>query len=855
MTASKLCLIDANSLFYRAFYAIKTQLNNSKGQPTNAVFGFVRMVRKILDALEPDYLAVCFDVGKVTHRTKKFAEYKIHRQPMPDSLVSQVPWIKDVARAYRFPLFECEGYEADDVIATLVKKMKGEVGRVIIVSSDKDILQLVCGNVDVYNPYKEEGLIFTPDVVRERMGVQPERIPDLLALMGDASDNIPGAKGIGEKTARELLNSFDGVEDLIRHKDRISRDSVRKIIEEHEQDVRLSLELAGLHYEVPLSADLKSLKLEAPDNERLWQLYSELEFRGFLKELSEERLSEPGRKQLTIEKKDAEDWESLVGRAEKEGLFALAVNEIDTREKTLKGNVSFDAKTVWGVTEEAVRKLLSLKNCRVVCHDAKTLRHSLSRLGMETKVTFFDTMIAAYLVESSRSVVELDNLIWDSLELKTVSRQDYLGKESHFLLKLESVLSKQLSEKKMEGLFRDVEMPLETVLFDMESCGIRLDTDFLKDLSVKLDKKLAQLMEKIFMLAGCTFNINSPKQLADVLFQKLKLTAVKKTKTGFSTDEEVLSRLSADHELPKILLEFRQMTKLKSTYIDALPGLVDAATGHIHTTFNQAGTETGRLSSSSPNLQNIPIKTELGRSIRKAFIPSEGFDEILSADYSQVELRILAHMSDDPALIKAFSEDLDIHRHTASLIFGVSEKDVTDQMRENAKRVNFGIVYGMSAYGLAKDLKIAPQIAETFIAEYFLRYPRVKSYLDGQVEFVKKEGYVATILGRRRYIPEIHNANHAIRQFAERQAINAPIQGSAADLVKLAMIDLDGLLKKKKLSSRLIIQVHDELVLEVKKSESADVRHLVQTSMEKAMTLSVPLKISMKAGINWLDVA
>ncbi|MFA5038533.1 MAG: DNA polymerase I [Candidatus Omnitrophota bacterium] len=854
MTVSKLCLIDANSLFYRAFYAIKAQLMNSRGQPTNAVFGFVRMVKKILGDIQPQYLAVCFDVGRVTHRTQKFAEYKIHRQPMPDGLLSQVPWIKDVVKAYHFPLFECEGYEADDVIATLVRKMKGEVDKIIIVSSDKDILQLVSENVEVYNPYKEEGLIFTPELVRERLGVRPERIPDLLALMGDASDNIPGARGIGEKTARELLASFDDVEDVIRHKDKIPRESVRKIIAERQQDIRLSRELAGLHYEAPLETDLKSLQVKPPDNERLWDLFSQMELRGFLKELSEERLSEPAGRQLAIEKKEAQDAAALLSSVEKKGLFAFALNESDCREQTLKGNIALDEETVWGVTGEDVRRLMALEGCVVVCHDAKSLRHALRRLKIETKVRFFDTMMAAYLLESSRTVAELDNLIWDHLSDKTVSRQDYLGKESHFVLRLHKTLERQLSQKQMEGLFWDLEMPLEDVLFEMESVGIHVDLDFLKDLSARLDKKLSRLVEKIFALAGCEFNINSPKQLADVLFQKLKLTAVKKTKTGFSTDEEVLTRLSADHELPHLLLEFRQISKLKTTYVDALPALRDPKTGRIHTTFNQAGTETGRLSSSAPNLQNIPIKTELGRSIRKAFVPSEGFDEILSADYSQVELRILAHLSGDQALIEAFEKDLDIHRHTASLIFGVQEKDVTEEMRENAKRVNFGIVYGMSPYGLARDLKIDPRTAEAFICEYFLRYPLVKSYLDGQVESVRKNGFVSTILGRRRYIPEIHNANQSIRQFAERQAINAPIQGSAADLIKLAMIDLDGKLRKKGCVSRLVIQVHDELVLELKAEEAKNVKALVKASMEKAMTLKVPLKVSLKSGKNWLDV-
>lgn len=854
MTASKLCLIDANSLFYRAFYAIKTQLANSKGQPTNAVFGFVRMVKKILNDVEPEYVAVCFDVGKVTHRTRKFAEYKIHRQPMPEALLSQVPFIKDVVKAYNFPLFECEGYEADDVIATLTRKMSGKVGKVVIVSSDKDILQLVSSNVEVYNPYKEEGLIFTPGAVRERMGVEPEKIPDLLALMGDASDNIPGAKGIGEKTARELLSKFDGVDDLLKRSGDISRQAVRSIVEEREEDIRLSRDLAGLYFEVPIEAKLEALELKKPDNQRLWELFSELEFRGLLKELSQERMSSSPSKEFSVEKKEA-DAAWLEREAREKKLFAFYLNESLPLENTLKANVAFGEGAVYSLDgADGIKKLLSLEECTAVCHDVKSARHELSGRGLRTATGFFDTMIAGHLVESSRTSADLDNLIWDYLGEKTLSRQDYLGRESHFLLRLEKALSLILSEKGMGKLFTEVEMPLVDVLFEMESAGISIDSEFLKTLSVQLERKLDELIGRIYKLAGCEFNINSPKQLAEVLFVKLRMPSVKKTKTGFSTDEEVLSRLSTTHELPALLLEYRQLSKLKTTYVDALPGLVNRTTGKIHSTFNQTGTETGRLSSSSPNLQNIPIKTELGRSIRKAFVPSEGFDEILSADYSQIELRILAHLSGDEALTEAFNKGLDIHRHTASLIFGVNEDEVTEEMRENSKRVNFGIVYGMSAYGLARDLKIDPATAEAFIAEYFLRYPKVKGYLDSQLDFARKNGFVSTILGRRRYIPEIHNKNQAIRQFAERKAINAPIQGSAADLIKLAMIELSKCLKKRGLMSRLIIQVHDELVLEIKKEEKKKAVELVGECMEKAMTLKVPLKVSIKSGKNWMEV-
>jgi len=853
MTGPKLCLIDANSLFYRAFYAIKTQLSTSQGQPTNAVFGFVRMVKKILEEVEPQYVAVCFDVSKVTHRTEKFSDYKGHRQPMPDALVSQVPYIKDVVQAYRFAVCEAPGFEADDVIATLARKLSGKVKKTVIVSSDKDILQLVSSDVEVYNPYKNEGVIFTPKVVRECMGVAPERIADLIALMGDASDNIPGARGIGEKTALELLKTFKDTEDLIRHQDKIAREAVRRIVVEHAEDIRLSKELASLRYDAPVDKDLKHLEVKEPDLDKLWEIYSKLEFRGMLKELAGSRLSEP--KRLLVPKKEGVDPGDLVRRIEKNGICALAVNEADKKNGILNVNVACDEEAVYGVgAPDDVRMLLSAKNVTVVCHDAKAVRHLLRDFGLQSPNRFFDTMIAAHLLESSRNVADLENLIWDYLQEKTLSRQDFLGKESYFLLRLERVLSASLKEKGLDSLFRDVEMPLVDVLFDMECVGVRIDEAFLAKLSSQMEASLRKIVERIFELSGGSFNINSPKQLAEVLFHKLKLPVVKKTKTGLSTDEEVLRKLSGEFELPRILLEYRQIAKLKTTYVDALPGLIDAETGRIHSTFNQAGTETGRLSSSAPNLQNIPVKTDLGREIRRAFVPSEHFDALLSADYSQVELRILAHLSDDPVLLEAFRTGRDIHRFTASLIFGVKEEEVTPEMRENAKRVNFGIVYGMSSFGLSKDLGIDPATAQAFIAEYFLRYPRVKAYLDGQIDFVRKNGYVVTLLGRRRYIPEIHNSNAALRQFAERQAVNAPIQGSAADLIKLAMIDLHKRLRGDGFQSRLILQVHDELVLEVTRKEEKDVAAQVRRSMEHILDLKVPLDVSVKVGKNWLEM-
>lgn len=855
MIDDKLCLIDANSLFYRAFFAIKSQLTTSSGQPTNAVFGFVKMVNKILGELEPQYLAVCFDVGRVTHRTEKFADYKVHRTPMPDQLLSQVPFIKEVVAAYNFPVFELKGFEADDVIASITHAVSKKVGKVVIVSSDKDILQLVGGNVEVYNPYKEEGIVFTEDVVKQRFGVEPKRIADLISLMGDASDNIPGAKGIGEKTALELLGEYKDVDALLKNRDTIKRESVRKIINENVDSIIMSKDLAELKTDVFLNITLENLKFRPADKDALWEVFSRLEFKGMLKALSSERLSSTHGPALNISKKQVKDIADLPQSAQANGVFAFFISDEELSDTSLKVNMAFDAKDVYEAEDKKLLKsLFSRAGVLAVTHDVKRAKHILRRFRIDDKTDLFDTMIAAHLCESSRSNHDLESLLWDHLSLQGVSRLDYLGKESHFLFELKEKLTCALKEKELYKLFSEVEMPLLYVLFDMEEAGVSIDEKYLSRFSKEMEKKLVKLVASIFELAGCEFNINSPKQLSEVLFQKLKLPVVKKTKTGISTDEEVLTKLSGDHELPKILLEYRQISKLKTTYIDALPGLIDKKTFRLHSTFNQTVTETGRLSSSNPNLQNIPIKTELGRRIRKAFIPGSDFDGLLSADYSQIELRILAHLSQDEVLIEAFNKGADIHRYTASLIFGCSEQDVTDEMRENSKRVNFGIIYGMSSYGLAKDLGLDPRTAETFIAEYFLRYPKVKAFLDSQIDSVKKNGYVVTLLGRRRYIPEIANANFAVRQFAERQAINAPIQGSAADLIKLAMVNIHGRLKNAKYKSRLIMQVHDELVFEFVKEEKADLISLVRDGMENVMALKVPVKAGIYIGKNWLDM-
>jgi len=846
MLDDKLCLIDANSLVYRAFFAVKAALATSGGQPTNAIFGFIRMVRRILDDVEPEYLAVCFDVGKVTHRTEKFAAYKQQRPPMPDSLAAQLPWIREIVRAYRFALFEKEGFEADDIIATLCHKTAKTFRKVVIVSSDKDILQLVGDRVEVYNPYKEEGLVFTPEVVEEKMGVVPERIRDLIALMGDASDNIPGVKGIGAKTALDLLKEFKDVDDLLRHRGRIKREAVRRALEEGEAFLALSRELAILRTDVPIEVEVEKLKIGAPDTAALWDLFTRLEFRGMLKEMAEEGMA-------------AGPFVPAAGAAVAQASAAEVLPAVKKKKAFgffFPGEgpqvfVAVDGKKTYRLEGAAeIKKIFSLVGCVAVGYDVKAARHLFAQWGVAPQTAFFDVMLAAYLVGSVKGSFDFVPLVWNYLDMKGASAPSLAGQEPVLMLRLKAALEDRLEKAGLTSLFDDVEMPLERILFDMERCGVAIDRKVLKALAHEIDKKLKGLIEGIYDAAGAAFNINSPKQLSEVLFGKLKLPVVKKTKTGFSTDEEVLTRLSSRHELPKALLEYRQLTKLKTTYVDVLPGLADAA-GRIHGSFNQTGTETGRLSSSNPNLQNIPIKTPMGRRIREAFVASGDGAQLLSADYSQIELRVLAHLSQDEVLSDAFRQEADIHRTTASLIFNREEADVTDEMRENAKRVNFGIIYGMSPYGLAKDLGIEPHMAEAFIQEYFLRYPRVKTYLESQIEHVREHGYVTTLLGRRRYIPEVHNKNLAVRQFAERQAINAPIQGSAADLIKVAMVRIDRRMKGEGLRSRLILQVHDELVFEMARKEKGDLPELVRREMEDVIKLRVPLKVALRSGPNW----
>lgn len=842
MTKPKLFLIDATALCYRAFYAIRS-LSTSFGQPTNAIYGFINMLNKILKEKNPQFLAVCFDVSRDTFRLKKFAEYKIKRPPMPDELSSQIPLIKEVISAYGVTIFEQEGYEADDIIATLARKAKEEGISTTIVSSDKDMLQLVDEDTVVFSPYKDEGIIYDEKKVSERFGIGPERITDIVALMGDDVDNIPSVPGIGEKTAVALIKEFGSSEKLLSNIDKIKSEKIKTAIKNNIDTIKLNKELAVLDKKIDLDFNLDKLKLTEPNHRELFRLFKFLEFKKLLKDLEVREDKTPDMGVDTFQDKELKD---LINPQDE---LILCGDNL--------GSLIFHAKgKFFRITHPGanLKAILSNPQIKKIGHDLKKINVSLAKQDTVLDGLYFDTMVAGYLINPSKSGYNLNDLAWDYLDglLKSDSMNNV--EAVNIIKQLKPKLERELRDKSLFNLFTEIEMPLVEVLARMELTGIKLDLEILNKLSKDLEERLIKLIEDIYELSGCQFNINSPKQLRGILFEKLKLPIIKRSKTGPSTDEEVLRKLANKHKLPALLLEYRQLTKLKSTYIDALPDLVDPKTGRIHTSFNQTATETGRLSSSEPNLQNLPIKTDLGRNIRRAVIAFSKDSYLLSCDYSQVELRILAHLSKDKNLISAFKDNKDIHKITASLIYGLEGKDITESMRDTAKRVNFGIIYGLTSFGLSRDLGISIDEAQGFIEAYFSRYPKVKDYVQEQINHAKKEGFVTTILGRRRYIPEINNKNQSIRLLAERQAINAPIQGSASDLIKLAMVKIDEQIKINALKTRMIIQIHDELVFDVFKEEMAEFVDLAMDKMENVLKLDVPIKVDIKKGKNWLEM-
>jgi len=876
-------VIDGNSFCYRAYYAIR-HLSNSKGQPTNAVYGFISMIRKIIKEEKPDMLAVAFDLKGPTFRHEKFKDYKATRKPMPEDLVSQLPYIKRFLAACNIPIYEVQGYEADDVLATLAEKCrKAKDIDTFIVTSDKDAMQLVTDGVKVYNPHKD-GVIYGEKEVEERFGVPPERIIDLMALAGDTSDNIPGVPGIGEKTAIELMKEFKSLDNVLKNTHEIKSAGRRKKIEESRELALLSRELVTIKKNAPIDLDVDDLERKAPDEKALTELFRELGFRKLLEDMFPAK--RPKGSYLLVD--CPEEFSKFTRELKKAKIFAFDFETTDLDPMRARPvGVSFAWKkneayyiplnALKGLEEkkviETLKSIFEDANIKKIGQNIKYDALILKNMGIDAGGIEFDTMVASYLLNPSKSRHNLrdialeylgytkkpiEQLIGKGKNALTMDRvdvgevRDYCCEDSIIVFNLMDILKKQLKEKTLEELFIKVEMPLVEVLAEMESCGVSVDSRYLRRLSAEIGKKIESCEKNIYSAAGETFNINSPKQLRVILFEKMKMPVIKRTKTGASTNEEVLKILSEKEELPREILRYRELAKLKSTYVDSLPDLVNPSTGRIHTSFNQTVTVTGRLSSSNPNLQNIPVKTEMGKSIRKAFIAEKRSHLILSADYSQIELRILAHLSGDKNLIEAFNNQRDIHAFTASLIYGLKENEITGRMRRTAKTVNFGIVYGMSAFGLSRDLGIDVREAAKFIEAYFERYDGVKAFLEKTIDEAGKKGFVTTILGRRRYIPEIKSENAPVRSFGERAAVNTPIQGSAADLIKLAMIDIHR--KIRDFDAKMILQVHDELVFEVREDELHKLARVVKESMENVISLKVPISVRLESGKNWLEM-
>ncbi len=891
-----LFLIDGNNYVFRAFYAIPG-LTNSRGFPTNAIYGFTTMLIRLRKEWRPDYLAVAFDMKGPTFRHEAYEQYKATRREIPADLIPQLPCIREVLRGFAIPILEKQGVEADDIIGTLTARYAGPDLQVYIVSGDKDMMQLVGDHALLIDTMKDK--IYDAAAVREKFGVPPSQVIEIMGLTGDTSDNVPGAPGIGPKGALRLIEEFGTIENLLANIDRVKNTRAKEALRQHADQVRLSRELVTIRKDEEIAFTLDDARRRDPDGEVLMALFKEYEFSSLLQDLKlrEEELSG----QYTAIR-SAEEIQKLSGEIRAGGACSLEV--ILTTPDAMRAKIAGVAlgirpgRAVYipllspeapepegGVPDEEpgrrrlpreqlweiLTPLLNDQNILKHGHDLKPMQIALAEAGVTAAGLGDDTLIGSYVLNPTRRSFELADIVPEHLhrhipaareimgsgvrqlppELVPVDRMTaYACARADAVLTLREFLARELDREKLAPLFRELEAPLIPILARMERTGVLVDAEFLRVMSREMQELLEISAEKIYRLAGERFNIQSPKQLQHILFEKLRLAKGKKTKEGYSTDVDVLTGLARHHELPAEILAYRSFAKLKSTYIDALPSLVHPRTGRLHTSFNQAVTATGRLSSSNPNLQNIPIRTVEGKRIRQAFIAPPG-RRLISADYSQIELRVLAHLSEDTTLIAAFRDGEDIHSRTASTIFGVFPEFVNEEMRRQAKVINFGILYGMSAFGLAKELDLNQKLAQAYIDEYFRRYAGVKSYLDGLLEQARRDGYVCTLMNRRRYLPDLNAVNANVRQFAERMAVNTPIQGTAADLIKMAMIRIDGRLTAQGLAAAMIIQVHDELVVEAPEAEVAVVTALLHEEMEQVMSLRVPLKVAVHVGRNW----
>lgn len=869
----KLILIDGNSIAYRAFFALPL-LNNDKGVHTNAVYGFTMMLMKIIEEEKPTHALVAFDAGKTTFRHKTFSEYKGGRQKTPPELSEQFPYIRELLKSYGIHHYELENYEADDIIGTLSLQGEKDGFEVVVISGDKDLTQLSSDKTTVYITRKgiTDMESYTPDHIQEKYGLTPDRIIDMKGLMGDSSDNIPGVPGVGEKTAIKLLKEFDSLENLVQSIDKVSGKKLKEKLEEFKDQALMSKELATIFREAPLTITLEDTEFPGMQIEKLKEIFKELGFNSLLEKLGDA----PEKEELVLEDIEFKTVENITDDIFSDrNIMYVEVLEDNYHYAPILGISLLNDNGAYFLPIDHALKSSAFKNWaedekkEKIVYDAKRSEVSLRHQGIHLKGITFDILIAAYLADPSATIEDVasvakkydftnlqsDEVFYGKGAKRKVPEQeilaDHLVRKAFALKAIQETMEDELKKNDQEALFYDLEMPLSLVLADMESTGVKVDVSRLKAMGQELSERLKEIEGRIYELAGETFNINSPKQLGVILFEKLGLPVVKKTKTGYSTSADVLEQLASSHEVIREILEYRQLGKLQSTYIEGLQKVVH--NGRIHTRFNQVLTQTGRLSSIDPNLQNIPIRLEEGRKIRQAFVPTEEDWVIFAADYSQIELRVLAHIANDEKLIEAFREDHDIHTETAMSVFHVEADEVTSNMRRHAKAVNFGIVYGISDYGLSQSLHITRKEAAKFIERYLESYPGVRNYMEEIVADAKQKGYVSTLLQRRRYLADLTSRNFNLRGFAERTAMNTPIQGSAADIIKKAMIDMAKRLEVEGLKAKLLLQVHDELIFEAPKDEIEKLKEIVPDVMEHAVELSVPLKVDYSYGPTWYD--
>ena len=826
---SEVYLLDGSCFIYRAYHAIKG-LSNSKGIPTNAIYGFTRMLIKLIKEKNINYMLIAFDSPHPTKRHKVYEEYKITRPETPKDLPLQIDYIKEIVDAFGIKRIEIPGYEADDIIATMVELLRSAKNEVLLVTLDKDMLQLVSDNVKIYDPFND--LIIDRDFILKKYGIAPEKLTDFMALVGDSIDNIPGIKGIGDKSASELLKRYGSIDNILKNIEIVKPGRLAELIRKNIDLLKLSKELVVLKTDAPVNFDIDDLKIKEPDNEKLCQIFRELEFTSLLKEVLTKNKEETQNANKVL--KETSDFFENINKYDK---FALTFNE----NKLLIG---FNGNVYETNLRDILANILNSKALKIL-YNAKEVIKKLNTLEIKILPPYFDLMISAYLINPNKGKYEFKEILLD-----------YLGKlyetsdsavETDLMLELYEKLHYELKEKGLESVYFDIEMPLIEVLCHMEEAGIKVNEEKLDTLTKQVTFEIDKIRERIYMLAGKEFNINSPKQLAEILYDKLGLKSRKRGKKARSTEMEVLEELSFQHELPQELINYRILNKLLTGYLTPLKDYINPQTKRIHTKWSQTLAGTGRLISSEPNLQNIPIKGQWAELLREVFVPEKGF-LFLSADYSQIELRILAHLSRDPSLIKAFNEGKDIHRATAAEIFSIPEQEVTDEHRRIAKTVNFGISYGISAFGLSESIKVPYEKAQELIDLYFLRYPMVKKFIEDTIAFARQNGYVRTVFGRIRPVPDINSPNQFLKMQAERVAVNAVVQGTAADIIKIAMIRIYKRIQEaKKLNARIVLQIHDEIVVEVEEREIDKIQEIIKEEM-KNFSFSVPLEVNIFTG-------